>query len=367
MRDVDLLKISLITLLEKNYGCLLQAFASQEKFKELGCEFEFINFIRRRSQSFRLLLEWGKANPVKMGVLLPSYLRWISVMQTFKRNYLQLSPVFYESEEALTGYPLDADIYCTGSDQVWNSSLLKGVEYPFYLSFIPSGKRKISFAASFGKNSVSELDVEQTKELIHQYECISVRENSGIKILKEQYAYTRAIQIVDPTLTLPPEFWRGYAPKNKIKQPYILIYTLNKYDGLDDYVRKLSNKTGLCLVRLCTQYHQALKIGKSILIPDIFEFITLIDNADYTLTDSFHATAFSMALNTEPICIGRNNSRVRDLLQMLESQHRSIKNFQDLEALNQPSDFARINEILKREREKADKFLKNIIHNGAVL
>ena len=59
------------------------------------------------------------------------------------------------------------------------------------------------------------------------------------------------------------------------------------------------------MVRLCNRYDQFYRPGKSIIIPEIIDFIKLIDNAKYVLTDSFHATAFSMNMNTEPICKNR--------------------------------------------------------------
>ena len=68
----------------------------------------------------------------------------------------------------------------------------------------------------------------------------------------------------------------------------------------DRYAVELSKRTGLKLVRFCTRYDQFYRPGKSMLVPEVFDFISLIDNAKFVLTDSFHATAFSLNLHTEP-------------------------------------------------------------------
>ena len=365
MKGSPKLKVSVITFLDgRNYGCSLQGYATQEKFKELGCEFEFIHYSHLNSRGIKQLASWGKNNPIKMAVLLPSLLRQTKIFDSFKKNYLKLSKDIYKSEEDFSGYTPDSDIYCTGSDQVWNSSLIQGIETPFYLSFLPQGVRKISFAASFGKERLSDEDVERTKGYIEQYECISVREDSGVKILKEQFGYPGAVQIIDPTLTLPPGFWRKHSAENKQKKPYILVYCLNKNTEFENYIKALSQKIKIRLVRLCTRYDQLFWQGKSLIIPDVFEFITLIDNADYVVTDSFHATTFSMALNTEPICafLGNYSGRLSSFLRVVESEQRQIKDFHDFDVINRPVDFSRVNSILERERKKASEFLKNIIN-----
>ena len=359
------MKVSAITFLDgNNYGCSLQGFATQEKILELGCEFEFLRYSHRNSRGFKHLAAWGKNNPVKMAALFPSYLRQARVFEKFMNRYLRLSDGYYQSEADFAGYEPDADIYCTGSDQVWNGGLTGGVETPFYLSFLPPGVRRISFAASFGKERLTDAEVDQTKRFIGQYERISVREDSGVAILKEQYGYRDAVQIADPTLTLPPKFWRARAPENRLKQPYILVYCLHKNPEFENYISELSKKTGIRLVRLCTRYDQAFWQGESVIIPEVFEFITLIDNAAYVVTDSFHGTTYSMALNTQPICVflGHYSERLASFLRLTESEHRRIKDFQDFGVLDRPVDFTRVNAILERERGKADEFLRSILN-----
>jgi hypothetical protein len=98
------------------------------------------------------------------------------------------------------------------------------------------------------------------------------------------------------------EFWLKYAVPYRSKMKYILIYNLKRDKAFDDYAKLLSKKTGLPFVRLCNAFHQIFQSGKKAYMPTPFEFLGLIQSAEYVLTDSFHATAFSMILETEPVC-----------------------------------------------------------------
>ena len=116
------------------------------------------------------------------------------------------------------------------------------------------------------------------------------------------------------------------------------------------------------LLRICNRYDQFYRPGKSIIIPEIIEFIKLIDNAKYVLTDSFHATAFSMNMNTEPICIYPNEfgGRIESFLKLTNSLQRHIKNYNDFDVLDRKVDFESVNKILDSERKKVNDFLVKV-------
>ena len=168
--------------------------------------------------------------------------------------------------------------------------------------------------------------------------------------------------MVDPTLAYDGNFWRKYAPKSKIKGDYILIYNLNRSKEFDDYAIELSKRTGLPIYFLCRRYDQIVRPGKSILVPEVFEFITLIDNAKYVLTDSFHATAFSLNLNTEPICIypSEYGGRLESILRMTDTLQRHVENYQDFDVINRSVDFEKVNTIFDEQRKKTREFLSKV-------
>lgn len=358
------MKVDIITLhAVNNYGSVLQAFATQELLKKHGCNVTIINYIRENMRSENLLKTWSKGNIIKKLVMLPTIKRWKNVFDGFRYIYLNLTDKIYTTEDDFVNYPLNADIYCTGSDQVWNSKWNEGIIPPLYLSFVPSTKYKFAFAASFGQDLLLKEEVENTFDYIFQYNTISVREKSAVKILTEQYGYKTVVHVLDPSLMLEANVWRKYSDKRKIKDDYILIYNLNRSKAFDNYAVELAKRTGLKLMRLCTRYDQFFRSGKSILIPDVFDFINLIDNAKYVITDSFHATAFCMNLNTSPICVypPEFGGRLENFLTLTESMQCHVKNYDDFDVINRPVNFEKVNDILERERKKVSNYIDNVL------
>ncbi|MBQ3449290.1 MAG: polysaccharide pyruvyl transferase family protein [Synergistaceae bacterium] len=226
------MKIDLITLQAvNNYGSVLQAFATQEFFRQHDCDVRIINYARKDLYDDSRL--WPSVRNSLRGSILKLPLRIAdAVLRHFKRKktygrfrneYLNITKdKQYIAAKDFEGYESDADAFCTGSDQVWNSFWNRGILPPFYLSFVPEGSYKFAFSASFGKTEISPEEVQETQKYIDDYRHISVREDSAVKILNEQYNYHRAVHIQDPTLCIDPETWRKYA-KHAIRGGYKMI------------------------------------------------------------------------------------------------------------------------------------------------
>lgn len=342
-----------------NYGTQLQAYATQEKLKEYFEEVEFIDFKRSDTYGKKLLRTFTRGNPIRAIPILPTLLRWRKVFGGFRQKYLRIAEMEYLQERDFEKFQDNYDVYFSGSDQVWNCGWNKGVIPPYYLSFAPDDKPKYAFSSSFGQKWLEEQFVEASKVYIRRFDFISVREESGLRVLAEQYGYMGAKRILDPTLLMDGDFWRSMAPESRIKGKYILIYNLQRSKEFDVYAEKIAGETGYPLYRLCTRYDQLVRNGKSLLIPDVLSFITLIDNASLVITDSFHATAFSMNLHTEPICIypREYEGRISEFLRLVGEEDRHIRDYRDMDILNRHVDFGRIDGILERERERADEIL----------
>lgn len=355
------MKAGVITLYNVcNYGTQLQAYATQEKLKEYFEEVEFIQYKRKDTYGLGLLRTFTKGNPLKILPILPTLIRWKMVFGGFQQQFLKIADTSYTGKNGFDGFRDEYDVYLSGSDQVWNCGWNGGVVAPYYLSFAPDRKPKYAFSSSFGQKRVEDEYISESKAYLELFDFITVREESGVQILKEQYGYTKAKRILDPTLLMTGDEWRRLAPDNTIPDDYILIYNLQRNRELDAYAEKIARKTGYTLYRFCTRYDQIFRNGKSLLIPDIFTFITLIDNASLVITDSFHATAFSMNLHTEPICIypREYGGRISEFLQLMKEEGRHSRGYDDMDILKRHVDFDRVDRILEMERKKADEVLE---------
>jgi len=350
------LKASIITLHSVcNYGTQLQAYATQEKMKEYFDDVCFVNYRRPNTYGIKLLKTFSGNNPIKMLAVLPTLLAWKIIFGRFQREYLNISP---NTKDYLDD---KSDIFFSGSDQVWNTGWNEGIIPEFYLSFVPEYIPKCSYSSSFGMERISESDKCDIKSYLERFLKISVREESACEMLRN-IGINDAIRIVDPSLVMNCDFWRRKAPKSKIDQDYILIYCLNRNKKIDNYAEKMAEMTGKKLYRLCTRYDQVFRNGKSILIPDILEFVTLIDNASYVITDSFHATAFSINMNSIPVVFhpNRYSGRLRDILKLTHMEDCHPSDYNDFSILDKEISFIKSNEVLERERDKANNFLREV-------
>lgn len=348
-------KISVITLhYIRNYGSVLQTYATQRKFELMGYNVEIIDYIRPKKD---VDLRKG-VNPLKK--LLNKLLGLIQrpfhdkVFDDFLKKNIKLTRHYDDYNDLKTNPPL-SDIYCVGSDQTWNSEYNQGILPAYYLDFGSENCKRVGYAVSIGLDAFPEKEIPQIKQYIQRFSAISVREASAKKII-EDIGYKNVFHVLDPTLVLKKEEWRNLIASRTIKGKYIIIYRLNKNQELENYAKSLSQKTGCKIVRMSYWLTQFLDSGKMIFTPTVNEFLSLIYYADYVITDSFHCTAFSLNFEKEFFVFypGKFNTRIQSLLELTGTQDRVMGNGKnDYNTI----DYANVRKILDRERKKVDNFI----------
>ncbi len=362
-------KVTIITLQNvRNYGSALQALATQQFFKELGWNVDFINYMRANISSPSIRAKnWCKGmNPLKRSIystlLYPTFIRQNTVFNRFLSKNLNVQNTVVTTKKDFAKLPITSDVYCTGSDQTWNSEWNGGVLPELFLDFVPDDVKKISYAASMGKGKLEEWEKDETRRLLQRYSYISVRENTAVEIING-LGIKGTVQVLDPTLQMDKEFWMRYTRKPK-ETGYVLIYQLNTNPKFDAYASEFAKRKGLKLLRFCTRFDQIAKCGKSLLIPEVVDFISYIAYADCVITDSFHATAFSINLNTNFISIYPHDfgSRLASILELTELKDRHLNSYDDFSFVdNMDIDFHHANDILSKERKKAVDFMKKAL------
>ena len=361
-------KITVITLQNvRNYGSVLQALATQHVMEQLGLECNFINYYKNKGFSnLHRAFNWSKGNILKrlinVCILYPSFIIDSKLFERFTNKYLHLLPGRYTCEKELEKLPIESDIYCTGSDQTWNSGWNNGILPELFLKFVPDTIKKISYAASIGKSSLDEWEIEETQQLLSRYHAISVREWSAVEICGG--LGINATHVLDPTLQVTKDFWMKIASPRLFNEKYVLVYQLNSNPQFDNYAKEFAKRRGCKLIRLCIRHYQALRSGIPLMIPKPEDFISAISYADTVITDSFHATAFSCNLNTPMICIYPNDysSRLASLLTLTGLEYRHLTDYNDFSFVEKNDvDFTHVNEVLNREREVGYDFLRRAI------
>ena len=150
--------------------------------------------------------------------------------------------------------------------------------------------------------------------------------------------------------------------KNKQKK-YILVYQLHDNKSFDKYAKEFSKKTGLKLLRISPSIYHITRSGKLIYLPNQYEFLSLFQNAEYVLTDSFHATVFSIIFNRKFVDIlpGKTSARITSILKLTGLQDRILTKYDDFSFINKNIDFSECNTIIENERKRSIELLKKAI------
>ena len=238
----------------------------------------------------------------------------------FRAEYLPLTEQQYGSAEDLRQDCPEADVYIAGSDQIWNPVFPNGKDRAFFLEFAPENKRKISYAASFSVDTLSTEDHQRMFPWLTRLDAISVRETSGINLLTEMGL--DGVTVMDPVFLLSKDQWESLmiCPDT---QDYILVYDFDRSALVRSIATALKKRTGKKIVSVFPMDgadHVWGDMGPR-------EFLGAIMKADIVLSNSFHATAFSLIFRKEFYVINREekiNTRMQDLLASVSLDERLI-------------------------------------------
>ena len=199
-----------------NYGSILQAYATEKMLDKLNIENEIIDYVRVEENSKNLVKTYMKNSKKWNRNFITRFIYKIiqkpnlDIMNNkfakYRKKYLKLTSKQYKNKNELMEDLPQADIYCTGSDQVWGQIANDDYDENYFLEFVPNDKRCIAYSASFGKNKLSENLKIKLPKLMEKYSDIMVRELSAVKILNAS-GIDNVKLVLDPTLLLSKEEW----------------------------------------------------------------------------------------------------------------------------------------------------------------
>ena len=355
-------KVDIITIhFGTNHGSVLQAYALSNYLNSVGCEAEIIDYVPKRYKIWNaLLLKKGKLYPLP--VLLAYYpiaviksIRVRKIFERFLKKNLNLTRK-YSTSIQLRERPPKADIYISGSDQVWNNDYNGDKDNSYFLDFVGGNGKKIAYAASFGKEEISDSEyLYKIKPMLKSFNKISVRESDALNILGK--IGVESTHVVDPVFLLSKEQWTDFANDFKTTEPYILVYVMDGlYSELLDCAHKIKEETGNSIYVVSFRKIKDSRIDKCFHLANPKDFVGLINNASAVVTNSFHGTAFSVLFQKNFITIGKKmyNSRMISLLNKLLLQKHFIPTGEN-------HSIEKINFAIKRENNDSENILQKWI------
>lgn len=354
-----------------NYGSLLQAIATQQLVESLGYACEVIDYIREDEtyqNQERTLLKCKPAfngNAMKRAMYLAlrqhASVKSGEKFETMRKKYLHLTR-WYSNLSQLEQDKPQADIYMTGSDQVWGPVMDGTYDSAYCLSFTNDCDRRVAFAASFGRTKFTKETEEFYKKWLFRYEAIAVREDSAVQLLNSWGL--QAKQVVDPTLMLDSTYWSKFTID--INKKYILIYQIHNDKKLDRYAKAVARKYKLPIIRISPSFHQIVRGGKFKFCPDISAFLSYVKNAQCLITDSFHGTAFALNFNTPFVEVlpGETSTRNMSILRLVGLTDRILQDENDVDLAFKPIDFTYANKVLAEKRKEGIAILVEYLNKN---
>jgi hypothetical protein len=374
---------------QNNYGSVLQAYATQKVLEQLGVENRTIcydgisSYINRRkikyyaarlyrfdafaAQCRRYSLKFRKKLDKRYAADIVK--RETAFRRFIGERFALTEPCDFDGLARLCG---GASAVIAGSDQLWLPSNIHAGY--FTLSFVPDGVRRISYATSFGVSRIDKKTQKRCKGFLEKFDCISVRENSGERIIEEITGKPCDV-VCDPTLLLGEAQWMAIQRGNRIyDEKYIFCYFLGDNKWQREWAAELKRTGDLKVVALI---HLDEYIGYDGEYADYTpfdispgDFVNLIRHAEYVCTDSFHATAFSVIHRKKFFTFRRfcrkhsasTNSRLDSLLSGLGLTNRIIgEEVTSAEAAELPIDYDDISEKIETLKNESIKWLGRAI------
>ena len=348
-----------------NVGASLQAYALNRYLREHGHDARVIDYKPDYlSGHYRL---WGGVSPAFDKPILRTAYQIAKFPERaaarlgkrkrnfdrFRRKYLPLT-ARYTSYESLCASPPQADVYLAGSDQIWNTLFPNGRDPAFYLQFAPAGAVRASYAASFAMDSIDPVWADSQRNWIGSLNHVSVREPSGLALL-EQLGIFGGESVMDPVFLLPETAWRELAVPVRRRRPYVLVYDFDGSPTIRTAAEALAASHGCDIVTVLRLPYGMPEAGTA--GPD--GFLGWLAGAEYVLSNSFHATAFSLILHRPFMTYGRQeklNSRMRDLMETAGLSERTCA--------DEPMDWHGVDERLKAAVSASEAYLNRVLHGS---
>ncbi len=358
-----------------NYGALLQAFALRTFLRNKGYEVEFVDYWPNYHSemyklfsvsTFKKLSLYGKGNYLFKFIIcfFRKYKRWL-VFLKFINEQLGLSELpRFKNNDSIKG---DYDVVVYGSDQIWrkqNYHYYKGFNDVYFSLNLLNAKKSVSYAASMGIINLNQNDCDYLKIALNNFQWISVRELE-LQVELKKILGQQIHLVIDPVFLLDKEMWSTLIPKRKIKKPYILFYQLQQSTEACKLVSFIRNSLDYDIIQVDGSLYP-FQFGKRYHQTESpFEFLSLIKNAEFVVTTSFHGLAFSIIFQKRFYAIGmRNNSgRALSILDILGIKHRYLNTIEKVR-LDDEIDYHVVNERLLHYIENSKFFINNSILNS---
>ena len=377
-----------------NYGQQLQCWAMQRILKRLGHNPFLIRYSRQWPWSFTSCFKWilsrktisrivrkslkshrenANQSSLKDKLYFYSY-DILRDFETFRREHIVTSDRIWKSIDDLRKHPPLADCYLAGSDQVWHDSLMESDAEGMYLAFGDAEIRRVSYAASIGRD-IPSLELDRFTELVKAFNHVSVRERDASKLCERIGIHAQVV--LDPTFLITEHDIEQLRIKSReaYSQSYMFCYFLNvkefqelHWSDVQSYLK--NRKLGIDIV-YSSGYEPAKRLVKDIepSFPTVQEWVAKIANSTCVYTTSYHGLVFALLFHKPFVVLPLMshpfaNDRMMTLLDALGLSSRMLQFHSDFaQIMDSIIDWNSVDLRLDELRQDSISFLKTALES----
>lgn len=362
-----------------NYGALLQASALQSAIQGLHPDacVEHID-IRAPWQNPRVMQKRVSYLKRVFNLLKNLFLNWpaipsignFEVFSNYRNKYVKRTPKAYLTDENFANEDWNYDIVVVGSDQVFRAHYVKHDWNIYFLSFLPKACRRVSYAGSFGVDHWEAADevtlTENVRKAFACFSSISVREESGVSICKEQFG-VEAEHVLDPTLLVGREYFDNMIEAETVakEMPDWAVHIISSDAQSAAAIIQYAQRHEKSILNIYYERHNRWPLRPTATFRTVPEWLRYIRDAqELVLTDSYHCVCFCILFKKEFLVfmsMEKGASRMYSLLSMLGLEDRICMDQKSLEEAvfdKRTINYDLIQSVLKSERLNSWEFLK---------
>ena len=363
----------------ENYGTALQGYALKTAINKLGFDVDFIDCRRMYNLAKKPLNLLDGIMKLYKRIIKTFYKIFSKSMSEhhfrkevfddfYNKYFSYTKPCVYKQD--LNELNNKYDFFVCGSDQIWNP---ENLDTRFYLDFIKDTNKLIAYAPSLGITQIRNNQVaNDITRLTKRFKSLSLREKIGCELISNLTNRNDIENVIDPVFLLTQSEWSDFADKTikSITNHYMVIFFLKNNENYFKYAINQAKELKLHpIIFHSTQSEDNKYANIDNITPQ--EILTIIKNADFICTDSFHITAFSIIFNKQILSFDKDNSlkinrnnRIHELFKRFNIvNHIYQKDMFKVETI----DYLKVNKQILKLRESGFSYLTHSLMTNQVL
>ena len=350
-----------------NYGSALQSWALHQAVASFGCKPVLVDYCpdilanKNPLNPFANMWDTDEESKKMVELTMPAIRENYYKFEDFYTNRFYRTSCKYTSgnfNDVMKYEKLDG--FICGSDTIFCMDEF-GFDDGFYANYKCMKKHSVSYAASFGDPTLSTENCKILNERLQNFLSLGLREELMVQYVKE-HTNVPVKRVIDPTLLHTSRVYDLIAePKRLEDSKYLLYYSRRFSPIMEVYAEKLAEKNGWKIVEISLRATNAEKGHRMFYEAGVEEFLSLVKNAEYIVTNSFHGMIFAVQYRKPFVIFSREqcNNKIDEVLDLFGLKDHMLVTGE--EKFDHNIDYEKVHQRIERARKSSLEFLKKEI------